>query len=141
VLPTGAEDFKYHPLNEKSFDQLSDLQRWAAKKLGWTQQKWDGDDFIPGNLVDDTFYPLNKTEQERLLGFMGHDLTQERRQLATEDDQCLVSANYLATRVLRYTVSTYELHLHYPAASALSLMSAHLPLPVVQVARTCEGVA
>jgi hypothetical protein len=42
-------EFKKYPYKEASWNQLTELQQWGAKQLGWTSSTWNSDWYTPGS--------------------------------------------------------------------------------------------
>ena len=98
----GTQDFNTYPFSDYSWADLTNLQQWAATKLGWSQQSWDDDTYIPGSLASlaEHDIPGTDTLKNELMYHLGF----EGRSRYFVDDH--VTAHYLATRILRYSVKT-----------------------------------
>ena len=119
LLATGDPDFHKHPLADKEWQSLHLLQQWAATKLGWTEATWNNDSFVPGPFTSNMTATLPKPYEKSLLKFMG----QKRNTAGTKTiagPDCFVdddgkdlnvaptiTAHYMITRILRYTIKTY----------------------------------
>ena len=123
VLLVGTDEFNTHPLRNCAWADLHEIQQWAATKLGWSQESWNGDTHVPGSLASLAEYDLPGARlQEQLLHWMGFPENTVGSRYFTGDH---ISAHYLATRILRYSVKTcvWEIEIassHYPLLDSLT---------------------
>jgi len=117
---TAAAGFFEHVLKDTQFKDLNAAQIWAAKNLGWSERTWNDKSFTPTNLLylqgqspNQTALTFSVNAQGSLvhnsfMHMMGNPTDYRFKEPnGTNDDTNSVTAHFLATRVLRFTIATY----------------------------------
>ena len=121
----GSPAFTEHSLARTVYKDLHVIEQWAAQKWGWTEKTWDTDKHVPTNLATYAVYNLppgnhpktHRPWRQEMTLYMGHQgqrffINDSTGLMFADAAQVPISAHFLATRVLKYTVSTCVLHSH-----------------------------